>query len=110
MSDLDKFYVHTATVQTYIGEGAMGPTVAAAVTIPCYVDDTTRLVVSATGEQVAAATTIYAAPSYGVLFTVGSMVTSSAFGDPARAARVINQNNLSSGALALPDHVEVHLI
>lgn len=109
MNDLDEFWVHTATVQTYTGEAATGPVYAAGVTIDCFVDDARKLVIAASGEQLASSTTIYAPLSTATLFAAGSLVTSPAFGD-GRTARVVDVNALDAGSLDLPDHVEVNLL
>ena len=42
MGDLDDFYVHTLTVHTLTGTGAMGDVFAAPVTVPGWLEDKRR--------------------------------------------------------------------
>jgi hypothetical protein len=110
VSDLDEFYINTAQVQAFSGESATGSVYAAAVTVPCFVDSTDQLTVSPTGEQVTSRSTVlYCSLTYSSVFTVGSRVTSDSIGFD-HVARVVTVNNLSSGPLGLPDHVEVGLV
>lgn len=111
MGDFDEFYVHTATVETYLGTGANGPSYAAGVDIACYIDAETVLVTTGTGQQVTQRTTVlYADSSAAALLTVQSRVTSTQLGNDDQA-RVAKLNVLDVGAL-MPDmaHVEATLI
>lgn len=100
-------FVHTATVKTYQGETATGPSFAAQVADACLIEEDTRLVASASGEQVTSGATLYARRSSSALYMPGSEVTSSVL--PGRTARVINAQVYDSGALGLPDHIQVSL-
>lgn len=111
MALLDVFWVHTAQAQTYLGEGVSGPVLSdPTAPFPCYFDTTDQLVVSTTGEQVTSKkTTLYAAVGYASLLPVGSLVLSDALAQDG-SARVVEVNSLTSGALGLPDHLEIGLL
>lgn len=110
MSDIDLFWIHTATIETFQGDGVTGPVYAAGVSITCLLDADEQLVLSPTGEQVTSSSTmLYTAISNAALFTPGTRVTSTVLGGD-NTAKVLKVNPLTSGALALPDHVEVSLI
>lgn len=114
---ISRWFVHTATVETFQGTSGYGMDVfAAPVTVPCLTDDARKLVRSKTGEEVVSETTLYTSAADGALFTTGSRVTlptsvDTADGDPlpARISRVIKVNVNDSGPLGLPDHAEVNL-
>lgn len=119
MSDLDGFWVHTATVETYQGAGAYGDLFAAPVTITCFADDARRVVRNASGEQVVSESTLYTDASNAALFTTDTRVTIWPDGvnttdsddlAPPRPSRVIKANANDSGPLGLPDHVAVTLM
>lgn len=101
------FFVHTAAVKTYIGETAAGQSLAASVNDACLIEEDTRLVTAASGEQVTSGATLFARRSSSALYTPGSEVTSSVL--PGRTARVINTHVYDSGSMGLPDHVQVSL-
>lgn len=107
---LAAFYVNAITVETYEGEGSLGPVYAAPVVIPGFLDTVSDLARSATG---VAATSVgsmfYCAPAYAAVFTVQSRVTSADLGGDGKAI-VVKVNSLTSGPLGLPDHVEVGLL
>jgi hypothetical protein len=104
MSMISMFFVHTASVETLAGSGAYGDVYAAPVTVPCFADDGNHLVRATTGEEVVSSTAIYAPIANQSAFTVNTRVTVN-----GRVATVISVNARTSGALGLPDHVEVHL-
>lgn len=105
----DEFYVHTATVQTYQGNGAAGPSFADPVTVACYIEATAALSAGSGGEQVTArSTTLYCSLDYQSAFTAESVVTSDQLG--GKPARVLTVNPLDAGPLGLPNHVEVTLL
>lgn len=121
-NDFDEFFVHTAKVETYLGEGSNGAVYAAPVILSpgdnppngVFADDSRKLVRNATGEQVISETTLYTSIDNVRLFTAKSRVTmmSDPDGDditPPRAALVIKVNANDSGALDLPDHLAVSL-
>jgi hypothetical protein len=121
-NELDEFFVHTAKVETYLGEGSNGSVYAAPVTLSptstppngVFADDSRKLVRNANGEQVVSETTLYTSISNVGLFTEKSRVTilGDSDGDeitPGRAALVIKVNANDSGTLDLPDHLAVTL-
>lgn len=110
-SELDDFYVHTLTVETFTGTNGYGEDTFAApfiITPPegCFIEPKRRLVRSSTGEQVISETTVYTYPANAALFKPGSRVT---LDDPENPARVITVSRFESGDLDLPDHVVVNL-
>jgi hypothetical protein len=110
MSDLDEFYVHTVTVETYQGEGSMGPVFAAPATVPGFLDTVVGLSRTATTDNaLSAGSMFYCDPTHAALFTVKSRVASSDLGGDGLAT-VVMVNNLTSGPLGLPDHAEVGLL
>lgn len=102
------FFVHTATVKTFLGSTANGPKLDDPVADACFIEDDRKLVINASGEQVASSAKLYAAKSSVALYAPGSEVTSSVL--PNRVARVISLRVCDSGPLGLPDHVEVDLL
>jgi len=110
VSDLDEFYVHTLTVETYQGVTSNGPSYAAAVTVSGLLDTTVTDVRTGKGDEVTSARSMfYCDPTYGSLFTVQSRVSSPDLGGDGKAV-VTRVNSLTSGPLDLPDHVEVGLL
>jgi hypothetical protein len=112
--DLDEFFVHTASVETWKGAGSNGDVYAAPVTVLCFADDARRLVRNANGEQIISETTLYTTNDNVALFVEKSRVTflNDPDGDgivPSRTALVIKVNANDSGALDLPDHLAVTL-
>lgn len=110
MSDLDDFMVHTVTVRTLLGSGGMGQTWAPpAVLAPpagVFVDDKRRLVRGPDAAEVVSETTVYDADvARAGLWAPGSRADLPS----GRTATVIIAAVRTSGALELPDHVEVAL-
>lgn len=104
MSAASLFFVNSVSVETLTGEGAYGDVFAAPVAVACFVDDAAHLIRNQQGEQVVSNTTIFADTVVAATFAVKSRVTVN-----GRVAQVITVNPYDSGALGLPDHVEVHL-
>lgn len=103
--DLDEFYVHSVTVETYQGTNGYGEDVfAAPVTVAGFLDDTRHLVRSQTAEQVVSEAQFYTHPENGALFTADSRVTVDGV-----TSRVIRTNVNTSGSLELPDHAVISL-
>lgn len=103
--DLEEFYVHTVTVETYAGATSWGETWAAeSDDVPCFVDDTVRRTRDAAGAEVVSTATVYAPVQEAARFSPGSRVHLA-----DRVADVIGRNTRTSGVLGLPDHVEVTL-
>lgn len=112
--DMDEFFVHTAKVETFLGDGSNGPRFAAPVTVACFADDARRLVRSSPTEQVISETTLYTSIDNVRLFVEKSRVTMINDPDsdditPQRTALVIKVNANDSGSLDLPDHLAVSL-
>jgi hypothetical protein len=103
--DLAEFYVHTATVEMFLGTNGYGEdTFAAPVSVVCYADDARKLVRGKDGEQVVSESTLYTYPISAPLFTAGSRVTLK-----ETVSRVIKTAVHDSGDLDLPDHTAVTL-
>lgn len=108
-SEMDEFYVHTATVETYLGTNGYGAdTFAAPVVLAppngCLIEPKRRLVRDSTGEQVISETTVYTYPANAALFAPSSRVTIN-----GTVSRVIVVAPFESGDLDLPDHVVINL-
>ena len=95
--------LHAVTIEAPAGQGPFGPAYAAPVTVRCMVDEQTRMIRSATGDQVVSGATVYAPP--GTVAPVGSRVTLPS----GRVATVLAVSTRDGGGLATPDHVEVAL-
>ncbi len=102
--DLADFWVHTVSVEPRTGTGANGATFGPSVTVPCFIDDTTKLVRAASGEEVVSGATVMANKSWAASFPPNSRVTVN-----GRVTYVLSRNIHDSGPLGLPDHVEVAL-
>ena len=108
-----EFYVHTATVEKFLGETGYGvdtfapPVVLSPNNAPAngvFADDSRRLVRNKDGEQVVSETTLYTYPAAAPYFTPDSKVTID-----GKVSRVIKTNLNTSGDLDLPDHLAVTL-
>lgn len=95
---------HTITVEPYVGQSAAGPKYGPAVTVRCFLDDQTREVRNANGEQVVSSSSAYA-----LLGTVAPPESRVTLPD-SRKTRVIAVNSRSGGGLPTPDHVEIQLV
>jgi len=104
VGELDDFYVHTVSVQTFQGVGAQGDVFAAAVVVPGWLEDKRRIVRNKDGQEVVSSTMFACDITHAAKFTPDSKV---AVG--GRTAFVIGVANFTSGALALPDHLQVDL-
>ena len=104
MSALTRFFIHTATVETFTGAGPTGDTYAAAVTVKGFLDDGVVLVQSSIGEQLVQKSIFYAALSDAALFVPESKVTIN-----GAATQVSTVRRRDGGSLGLPDHCEVDL-
>ena len=121
--DITDFFVHTVQVETFAGAGANGPVYAPPATVTCYVDSSTQLVRSGTGEQVVASTKVYCSVADADKFTPDSRVTQprnlypsdtlypsdGLFLPPEKSAQVITTNQLDAPGLGLPEHTVVYL-
>jgi hypothetical protein len=105
VSDLAGFYVHTVTVTPLLGSGAYGDVEGPPQTVAGFLDSTTRLVRSGSGEEVVSQATLYTDVAHTDAFPPGSTVTL----PDGRATTVIGRAAHTSGALDLPDHLEITL-
>jgi hypothetical protein len=101
MSDLADFYVHTIHVQTLTGVTAYGKAYAAAAPVVGYLERKQSITRSADGDTAISVATFFADASTAALFTTGSKAT---IPEPVE---VLSVAVFTSGALGLPDHVEV---
>jgi hypothetical protein len=102
--DLDDFWVHTVSVEMFLGAGAYGDIYAAPVNVLGFMDGSRKLVRGANGEQVVSESTFYTYPITGPLFATDSRVTQG-----TEVSYVIKNNTNDSGALGLPDHAAINL-
>lgn len=105
VSIIARFFVHTATVETYTGAGPTGDTYAAAVAKKGLLDDGVVLVRTSAGEQLVQKTIWYGPLTDAAAFPPQSRVTVN-----GRAVQVSAVRRRDSGTLGLPDHIEVDLI
>lgn len=104
MGDLDSFYVHAVSVETYQGTGAQGDLYAAPATVPGWLEDKRRLVRDKDGQEVVSPSQFMCDNDHLSKFAPDSRVTL-----PNRKAFVIGVGNFTSGDLELPDHLEIDL-
>ena len=105
MSDIKRFFVHTATVESFTGAGPTGDTYAAPVTLKGFLDDGVVLVRTSAGEQLVQKTIWFGPLSDAAAFVPESRVTID-----GRAAQVSAIRRRDGGSMHLPDHIEVDLI
>ncbi|MBV6758358.1 hypothetical protein [Rhodococcus opacus] len=104
---LGPHFAHQATVKRKTGQGAKGPVYAPATAEPAAIDDTTKLVRSATGAEVVSSTSV-AFPKMTAYIPAGSLVTlPTSFG--GRTSTVIDVQVADGGGLPTPDHLAVSL-
>jgi len=104
MDDLDDMFVHTITVEKYLGEGGNGTSYAEPLDVPCFIDGGVKVVRTATGEQVVANAPVYAPLEHAATLVAESRVTIR-----GATARVLAATVYESGDLDLPDHVQITL-
>jgi hypothetical protein len=100
---IEDFYVHTVTVATWLGTGAMGDIYAAPVTVSGFLEGKIMTVRNATGDQVVSSSQFYCSVADGAKFTPDSKVTIS-----SRVSHVISQNVNDAPGLGLPEHAAVY--
>lgn len=105
MRGLDRFWIHTVQVRPLVDEGAEGDSLGPAVAVSGFVDDSTKLVRGATGDEVVAAATVFL-PAGAPDVPLGSEVTLPA-SLGSRVLTVVSVARHDSGPLGLPDHVEL---
>lgn len=103
--ELASFWVHQVTVTPLLGTGAYGDVEGPAQTITGFLDESTRMVRSSTGEETVSQSTLYTGVEHYDTFPPGSTVTLP--GD--RATTVIGRSRHDAPGLDLPDHLEVQL-
>ncbi|HJQ00083.1 MAG TPA: hypothetical protein VJ851_00655 [Jatrophihabitans sp.] len=106
MGDLDCFWVHEVQVSPYLGtSGRAGDLWDTAVPVMCWVEDAVKLVRDSNGAEVVSTATLAADLADAAPFTVNAKVLLPS----GREARVLTVGRGDSGALGLPDHIEVAL-
>lgn len=98
-----RFLVHTITVEPYLGDSSKGPRYGPPETVACLLDEQTRGVRSAGGEQVTSTSTAYCLP--GETAAPFSRVTLPG----GRITKVIQTKNRDGKGLGTPNHVEIQL-
>lgn len=107
---LDQFYVHTATVEQYLGSGTSGARYAAGVEIACFLDAQQVATTAGSGQEVSQrATVLHCGPANAGLLAPLSRITSAQLAGDG-TAHVQTCNILDGGTLGLPDHVEAVLV
>lgn len=107
---ISRWFVHTVTVETFLGSSAYGDVFAAPVVLAppngCWVDNARKVVRNKDGVEVVSETTLATSTTNVSLFAPDSRVTINGV-----ISRVIKANDGDSGTLQLPtDHLEVNLI
>ena len=102
-------WVHTVTVQPYLGAGSLGDVWGTAQVVPCFVADGAQLVLNSNGDQVVSQTRVFANSANMPLFANGSKVTLNAGTAAERVARVIVLLNHDSGSLHMGAVLEAQL-
>jgi hypothetical protein len=95
---------HEVSIEPYLGQSAYGPRYGAPVTVPCFLDQQTRMVRATDNTQVTSSSTAYArldteAPAQSRVTLPDGRVTS-----------VIAALRRDGGALPTPDHLELQLV
>jgi hypothetical protein len=103
---LARWWVHQVTVQTKLGSGGYGDKLADPVPVPCNVQDSTRTVRDADGNETVSSATIRADLEHADKFPAGSLVTLP-WAD--RPRRVIGMHRHDSAGRSRLDHLEIHL-
>ena len=107
MDDLAAFFIHETTVERRTGSSPSGSVFASGVPVVGWVDQTSKLVRTANGSEVVASASVFY-PAGTPIIPLGSYVTLPAvFG--SQRAQVVDFAVRDSGALDLPDHLEVNL-
>jgi len=97
--------VHSASVQTYLGQGKTSNDFASPVTVACYDEDELHQVTTSTGEIVASKHRLFVKIPDGPKFPPKSLVTVNGYTGP-----VISQSLRTAGSVfTILEHCEVHL-
>lgn len=94
----------TVTVTPLAGETAYGPVYGDPVAVPCWPEQSSKQVVSVTGEEVISSTRLWCEAEREPLFLVGSLVEFA-----GRTSEVITSAVHDPGAIRLPRLLEVML-
>jgi hypothetical protein len=104
MTGITDFFVHTVSVESWLGTGAAGDVYQTPTTVSGFLEGKTVLVRDSTGQQVVAQSTFYCSTTDGAKFTPDSKVTTG-----GRVSHVISQNVNDAPGLGLPDHAAIYL-
>ncbi|MDP9185624.1 MAG: hypothetical protein M3O29_08160 [Actinomycetota bacterium] len=104
VTELDEFYVHTLTVETFEGSGAAGDVYSNPQYVPGFFEGKVTLVRDAAGQEVVSSSRFFTDTDYADIFTPDTRVTID-----GRVSYVVSQARHDSGALHLPDHAEIYL-
>jgi hypothetical protein len=99
---LSIFWIHTVSVQTFLGASPTGDTYAAPVGCRGFLDDGVVRVQGATGEQLVQKSIWYGPLSDAPLFVLESRLVVN--GRPCQVTAIRRRDG---GILGLPDHIEV---
>ncbi|WP_193118443.1 hypothetical protein [Brachybacterium tyrofermentans] len=103
--DLDELFMHTVTVDSWVGVGAYGDVYAdTSDSLPCYLDETRKLVRDENGTETTSEATVFVSLQDGETFKPGSIVHLE-----DRDALVISRARRDGRPLDLPSHTEVAL-
>lgn len=109
--NIARLFKQSVSLETYLGTNAHGPVYASPVTVPCFIEDASKLVRKASEEEILSSTTLYAAlstapdePAVAGQFAPSSRVTLN-----GRTAHVITANRQDAAGPARIHHVEVSL-
>lgn len=104
MTEAAFWFVHSVTVDTYLGTKNSVASWDTDNTVSCWVEETTDLVRDANGTEVVSSAKVFAPLAERARFVVGSKVTLPS----GREARVLALSVFDSGSLDLGlDHIEV---
>lgn len=106
MTEAAFWFVHTVTVDTYLGQRANGAAWDTDNAVACWVEESTELIRDTDGKEVVSSAKVFAPLDQRSRFATGSKVTLPS----GRVARVLVLSVFDSGSLDLGlDHVEAHL-
>lgn len=106
MSGIEEFFVHTVSVATKYGTGAMGDVFASPQNVQGFLEGKLRIVRDPDGAQVVANNTFYCSTNDVTLFTPNSKVT---LPTGLTAFVISTGSNDAAGLLGLPEHGQVYL-
>lgn len=95
---------HTVTVETYLGDNAMGDSYRPARAVRCSIDDRRQLVRAASGDEVVSETSLRTSLAEESRFTLESRVVVN-----GRRTYVLSTSRQELGDMSEADHLEVTL-